>query len=97
MRPSNLVAALFEHNPRLAWSSQIALVMRVSCPVPSNLARRAVVELVPNALQSGRVLVRCQFGLRPGEAHDETVAHRLVTAVEESFDEVGQPLYVRGL
>ena len=28
MRPSNLVAALFEHNPRLAWSILIALVLR---------------------------------------------------------------------
>jgi hypothetical protein len=32
MRPSDLVAALFEHNPRLAWGNQNALVMRGSGP-----------------------------------------------------------------
>ena len=44
-----------------------------------------------------RVLGGCEFGLGSGEAHDECVAHRLVVTVDESVDEVREPLDVSGL
>jgi hypothetical protein len=55
------------------------------------------VQLVPYAVQRGRVVIGGQFGTRPGQAHDECVAHRLVVAGQERFDQLGQPFGVRSL
>ncbi len=98
MRPFNLVAALFKHNPRLACGIQIALIMRRSgvrfpkaAPLHDRVRFRRV-ELDGPTVDSMFVDVpfTCRDDAGPAEFLREVVAaHPADAAVSEGFVVIG--------